>query len=211
MVITDIKEQVKDESRANIFIDNKYVFAISKIEVTFYNLKIGEEISQKKYDEILENVVFAKAKMVALRFLSYNDKTKREVIRKLKEKGFTKEVTKKTIIFLIGYGYLDDIKFSEKFVKNKLVSKGYGRMVIFRELKYKGVSEEIINEALKGIETLEFETALKFAQKKARRLDLTIYRDKQKLYAYLQRRGFTYDTIKSVLVEMENEYVYELE
>lgn len=211
MIVTDIKEQLKDEARANIFIDGKYVFAISKTDVVFYNLKVGEELSKDKYDEILENVVLAKAKMVALKFLSYKDRTKREVIRKLKEKEFNKEVTKKTMIFLMNYGYINDKEFSRKFVKNKIVSKGYGKFVVVSELRKKGVSEEIINDVMQGTAELEYETALRFANKKARRLDLTEYKDKQKLYAYLQRRGFSYDIIKNVLVEIQSEYEYELE
>ncbi len=208
MIITNINEQVKDDSRVNIFIDGKYVFAISKLDVAFYNLKEGEELPKKKYDEILENVVLSKAKMTALSYLSYKDRTKREVIRRLKEKGFTKEVTKKTLVFLISYGYINDLEFSKKFVKQRVCSKGYGKFKVVRELRDKGVSEDIIATVTEDIEEDERETALKFGLKKARNLDLDEYKDKQKLYAYLQRRGYAYDIIKSVIaqvVEMQRE------
>ncbi len=203
MIITNINEQVKDETRVNIFIDGKYVFAISKMDVAFYGLKEGEELPQKKYDEILENVVLQKAKLTALSFLSYKDRTKREVIRKLKEKGFTKEVTKKTLLFLIDYGYINDLEFSKKFVKQQVSSKGYGRFKVVRDLREKGVSDEIIEKVTANIEEDEKETALKFALKKARKLDINEYKDRQKLYAYLQRRGYSFDIIKSVLEELK--------
>ncbi len=205
MVITSINEQVKDNLRVNIFIDGKYVFALSKQDVAFYNLKEGEELSEKKYNEILDNVVLAKAKLTALSYLSYKDRTKREVIRKLKEKGFTKEVTKKTLVFLVSYGYINDLEYSKKFVKQRVCSKGYGKYKVVRELKEKGVSDEIIESVTENIEDDERETALKFATKKATKLDLKEYKDKQKLYAYLQRRGYSYEIIRYVIEEVQAE------
>ena len=37
----------------------------------YYRLKIGNEISQEKYDEILDNVIYEKAKNTAVKFLGY--------------------------------------------------------------------------------------------------------------------------------------------
>ena len=54
MIITDIKKQVKDTERYSIYIDNKFVFGLSGVDVLYYRLQIGNEISQEKYDEILE-------------------------------------------------------------------------------------------------------------------------------------------------------------
>ena len=65
MIITDIKKQVKDTERYSIYIDNKFVFGLSGVDVLYYRLKIGNEISQEKYDEILENVIYEKAKNTA--------------------------------------------------------------------------------------------------------------------------------------------------
>ncbi len=210
MVITSINEQVKDDSRVNIFIDGKYVFAISKMDVAFYNLKEGEELPAKKYNEILENVVLAKAKLTALSYLSYKDRTKREVIRKLKEKGFNKDVTKKTLMFLIQYGYINDLEFSKKFVKQRVCSKGYGRFKVVRELREKGISDEIIEVVTENIQEDEIETAFKYGLKKAKNLDLSEYKDKQKLYAYLQRRGYSYEIIKTVIEQIREEFKEEI-
>ena len=71
MIITDIKKQVKDTERYSIYIDNKFVFGLSGVDVLYYRLKIGNEISQEKYDEILDNVIYEKAKNTAVKFLGY--------------------------------------------------------------------------------------------------------------------------------------------
>ena len=68
MIITDIKKQVKDTERYSIYIDNKFVFGLSGVDVLYYRLKIGNEIPQEKYDEILENVIYEKAKNTAVKF-----------------------------------------------------------------------------------------------------------------------------------------------
>ena len=71
MIITDIKKQVKDTERYSIYIDNKFVFGLSGVDVLYYRLKIGNEIPHEKYDEILENVIYEKAKNTAVKFLGY--------------------------------------------------------------------------------------------------------------------------------------------
>ncbi len=205
MKITNIQEQLKDSTRVNIFIDEKYVFAISKLDASFYNLKQGEDISKEKYDDIVEQVVFSKAKMTALRFLSNQDKTTKEVIKKLKEKGFTKDVTKKTLEFLKSYGYIDDLRFAKKYVNQRVNVKGYGKNKIVYELKLKGVNDRIIENVTENIEEDEERSALKLAIKKSRKLDLNDYKDKQKLFAYLQRRGFSYQIIKNTLVQLDED------
>ncbi len=204
ILITDLKEQVKDDTRVNVYINEKYVFSISKLDVAFYKLKVGEEISKKTYDEIFENVVLAKAKMTAMSYLSYKDRSKREVIRKLKEKGYTKEVTKQTLKFLISYGYINDLEFSKKFVKQRVEKKGYGKFKVVRELSEKGISDEIIEQVTENIGESEEEMALVLARKKARSLDLTEYKDKQKLFAYLQRRGYSFEIIKRVIEKINS-------
>ncbi len=210
MKVTEIKQQVKDENRVNIYINNKYVFAISKQDVAFYNLREGEEITQEKYDTILENVVFAKAKLTAINFLSRKDRSTREVIRKLKEKGFTKEVTKKVLEFLKSYGYINDLEYAKKFVKQRVVVRGYGKFKVIYELRDKGINDNIIEKVTQNIEDDEYESAIKLGRKKARRLDLTDYKEKQKLYSYLQRRGYSYDIIKSVLQQINSELYEDL-
>lgn len=47
MIITDIKKQVKDTERYSIYIDNKFVFGLSGVDVLYYRLKIGNEIPQE--------------------------------------------------------------------------------------------------------------------------------------------------------------------
>ncbi len=207
--ITDLKEQVKDDTRVNVYINEKYVFSISKLDVAFYHLKVGEEITDKTYDEIFENVVLAKAKMTAMSYLSYKDRSKKEVIRKLKEKGYTREVTKQTLKFLISYGYINDLEFSKKFVKQRVNSKGYGKFKVVRELREKGIADEIIERVTENIGESEEEMALVLARKKAKNLDLSEYKDKQKLFAYLQRRGYSFEIIKRVLEKLNKNQEFE--
>ncbi len=204
ILITDLKEQVKDDTRVNVYINEKYVFSISKLDVAFYNLKVGEEITKKTYDEIFENVVLAKAKMTAMSYLSYKDRSRREVIRKLKEKGYSKEVTKQTLKFLISYGYINDLEFSKKYVKQRVGVKGYGKFKVVRELREKGISDEIIESVTENIVDKEEEMALTLGKKKARGLDLEEYKDKQKLFAYLQRRGYSFEIIKRVIEKIKS-------
>ena len=129
MIITDIKKQVKDTERYSIYIDNKFVFGLSGVDVLYYRLKIGNEISQEKYDEILDNVIYEKAKNTAVKFLGYRARSKKELRDKL-IKDYDEDITNKVISMLEKYGYVNDEEYARAYVRDCLILSGpagYGR------------------------------------------------------------------------------------
>ncbi len=48
MIITKVEIQKKDENRSNVYIDDKFAFGISNVDVLFYKLKENTEISEEK-------------------------------------------------------------------------------------------------------------------------------------------------------------------
>ncbi|HEX8960578.1 MAG TPA: regulatory protein RecX [Geobacteraceae bacterium] len=136
-----------------------------------------------------------KAIAFAMRALARRDHSVAELSAKLRDKGLSAGVTAEVIARLVQSGYLDDRRFAERWAESAVRNgRGYGPRLRL-ELTRRGVSREIIADVLAGIaesysegDTLAELAARKFAGFDARS---ATDRDKRRVIAYLQRRGFS--------------------
>jgi regulatory protein len=152
------------------------------------------------------------ARVVAFRFLGYSARSRAEIQKRLERDEFPDKIITQVIGELETAGYLDDTKFAQDWVEDRADRKRYGRTRLAAELNRKGVDRESIQEALEGMdEDAEFGRALRAAEAKwdpetLRALDfLTFQAEKKRIAGFLQRRGFSWQTITKVLAAlMEN-------
>ena len=183
MIITDIKKQVKNTERYSIYIDNKFVFGLSGVDVLYYRLKIGNEISQEKYDEILDNVIYEKAKNTAVKFLGYRARSKKELRDKL-IKDYDEDITNKVISMLEKYGYVNDEEYARAYIRDCLNLKGWGQKRIALELTKRGIDKSIIEN------TEQLDLIEKLLTKRLKGNTNIEVKEKKKHFDYLARRGF---------------------
>ncbi len=197
MIISSIEVQKKDENRRSVFIDGEFAFGLLYADVLFYNLVENEEITQEKYNSIIRNKILTSAKDKAFNFLSFKNRTVKEMKKKLLEKEFSDDVINQVIEMLMKYNYLNDAEYAKKFIKDKLEIKGYGKYRIKSELKQKGIEIEIIDELLVDTECIEIEKVITLINKKLRfrTLESLDIKEKRKIYNFLQRRGYSYNVI----------------
>jgi regulatory protein len=139
----------------------------------------------------------AKARQEAFRFLSYRNRSKAEVRRKLALR-YPNEVVEQVITRLVAQRYLDDVSFASEWRRQREKRRPRGQSVLKGELLALGVDREVIQEALEGID--EATNAYHAAGATARRLAGTDYqRFRQKVWTYLQRRGFEQSAIRSTV------------
>lgn len=136
-----------------------------------------------------------KALACAMRALARRDHSVAELERKLRGKDVSAGVTAEVIARLKHAGYLDDRRFAQRWAEAAVRNgRGYGPRLRF-ELIRRGVSRELAAEVVGDIagsyeeeETLAALVAKKFAQ-----FDplAASDREKNRVIAYLQRRGFS--------------------
>jgi regulatory protein len=202
MEITNIEQQKKRKDRFNIYADGEFVCGLSKDTIIDKALVIGQEITQKEIDELVEKDQGSKAFDKAIRFLGYRARTEKEVYNKLKEKEFDERVIKKTILRLKSIGYLSDQEFISFWVKDRITTKPSGKKLLEIELKRKGVDEKQIQNELNKIVSGKTENAMavKALNKALKQYKaLTGHEKNQKITAYLARRGFNWQLIKKLL------------
>ena len=142
----------------------------------------------------------------AVSYLNSRPRTRQEVIRHLKDKGFTDNEILETVDELQQYHYIDDLAYSRMYFEYGF-EKGRGRARIRRELVEKGVPSDLIEIAYDELEDIpdEFETALAIAETAVRGIDPgeLEYPEKRRLEGKIGRklagRGFSMDTIRKVI------------
>ncbi len=198
MIITDIKEQVKDKKRLSVYIDGKFAFGITRVDALLYKLKINDEISKEKYDKILSENIFIKARDKALKLLGLRAASQKEVENKLKG-DYPESVIKKVIDLMKKYGYIDDEKFACMYASDKFRLKGWSKKRIIFELKTKGVAEDIIQ---KVISESDFDTSAVIEKLLLKRLkgrkDID-FKEKQKHFNYFLSKGYEFEEVKEVM------------
>ncbi|SHF08286.1 recombination regulator RecX [Clostridium fallax] len=203
--ITKIEVQKRNKNRVNVFIDEEFAFACDGELVYKCNLNVKEEIELSKIESIVKEDNFIKCKNSALRVIEKAHKTEKEIIDKLILKGFDKNSIEKTIKFLKEYNFINDNKFVEIFVKDKI--KNQGRKKIKYSLLKKGVSEDLIEDKINNIDSnVEETSAYSLCLKKYNNLikrEEDKYKLYQKLYRFLASKGYSYscisDTVKKVM------------
>jgi len=143
------------------------------------------------------------AKRIADRSLKFRPRSEKELRDKLTEKGIAAETIDTVIGLLIKQQLLDDKMFARGWVASRL-RKPLGITRIRRELKQKGISDEIIAaETAASSAEEEWASAMALAKKR-----LALYgkipklKIKQRLYGYLVRRGFRFETVNRILSQI---------
>lgn len=144
-----------------------------------------------------------KALQFAMKLIGLRRRSEFEIRERLKQKNFSEEISEETISELKKYKYLDDEKFAESYINDRINLRPCGKRLIKMELARKGVSENIIENKLD--ELLSFEKELELAEKiiakKLRIIGEESEKNKlrQKLMASLQLKGFSFDIISKAL------------
>ena len=89
-----------------------------------------------------------KARRHAIRYLVYRDRSRHEIAYYLKGKGFSASAVGETLAFLEDNDYVNDPRFALQFGRSRIENKKMGKLRLERELKNKGLENQIISETL---------------------------------------------------------------
>jgi regulatory protein len=128
-----------------------------------------------------------------------------EVSMKLKSWGLIQEAIDLLIIELVQFNFLNEERYARSFARGKFRIKKWGKLKIRMALKKRDVYFKYIDLAMLEIDDKTYLITLKeLLQKKNDILKETnSYKRKIKLIRYLMNRGYEYDLIHDVLVELK--------
>ena len=201
MFITKIEVQKKRKDRYNIFIDGEFRFGLDEGVVARLGLYEKKEINEDEIEQIEKEEVRAKAFNAAVNFLKTRERSKKEIRDKLKTKEYSESVIEKVLDKMERLDLVNDKRFAQMFVNDRMKLKPKGKKVLSLELVQKGVSKDTIEEVLRELidEDKELELAEKVYQKAIRKYGVPDNNEsKQKIVKYLLGKGFAYNIVEEV-------------
>jgi regulatory protein len=188
--ITAIKVQKRNSQRVNIYLDGEFAFGLARITAAW--LYVGQELSEEKVATLKAEDTSEVAYQQALKFISYRQRSEAEVRRNLAGHKHPEDVIQETLEKLRRSGLVDDTRFAQLWVENRSEFRPRSRRALVVELRQHGLDDSTIEEAVEEIddEDLAYQAALKHTLK-WQPLEWQTFR--QKLSAFLARRGFGYD------------------
>jgi regulatory protein len=136
----------------------------------------------------------------ALLLLGYRGRSEKELRERLKKKGYPEEEIETTVAFLLDSGFLDDRALAENLKRQAITNKLLGFEGARRFMLLRGLSREIINEALEYHEDDELRNIRKLIEKKQK--SISRYPEPkrtQSLMAALMRKGYSAALIRKAL------------
>ena len=190
------------KGRYKIDIDGQFRFLLYKGELHTYHIKVGERISDESLEEILSEVLPKRAKLRSMNLLTSREYTEHQIREKLKQGLYPDEVIDEAVEYVKSYHYIDDRRYVKDYIIYYSESRSRGR--IEQDLFRKGIRKELITAVYEEDlceEKLTDEIPLmeKWLEKKKYDKERANYQEKQKMGAFLYRKGFSPDNIEKIL------------
>jgi regulatory protein len=196
-IITALKAQKKNPNRVNVYLDGNFAFGVARIVAAWLN--VGQELSPEKVASLQQQDAQEVAYQKAVHFLSFRSRSESEISKKLTGQGFSNQEIDPVLTRLRESGLVGDTQFARTWIENRTAFRPRSRRLLYLELRQKGVAEDVISEALEEARD-DTDLANEAARRYTRRLSGLGWGEfRERMQAFLMRRGFSYGTIKSVI------------
>lgn len=143
-------------------------------------------------------------------YLKFRPRSEKEIrdylYKKIKSKHWSRDDAEEVIEELKKEGLIDDKKFIDLYVRDRTALKPKGKMLLIRELKQKGINEELIEEYFSINKIDEEKLALQILQKRWSRFkSLDSKKRFEKTARFLVSRGFSFDICKKTIEKLQSQ------
>lgn len=201
MKIVSLKQAKKHQ--IEVVFDEMSVF-LDKETVLKSGLKIGVDLSEEDIESLKYESEKTRATSKALWLLSRREYSKKEMLSRLVKDGFDKSASAEAVEILVSSGVIDDERFAYNFAYNLHINRRLGHRAIITELVLKGVDREIAETYANEFCDDEVNDAAEIIRIKYKGFN-TDEKINRRMFAGLQRKGYSYSVIKSAMDLVESE------
>ena len=200
MTVTSVVEL--DKKRCKIYLDGEFSFVLYKGELRDYNIMAGQEISDANYQEIIDVILPKRCKLRAMNLLQKKDYTEKQLRDKLSEGLYPGDIIDDAIHYVKAYHYLDDERYARDYITYHMSIRSRNRII--QDLTGKGISKDIFMPIVEELyveedSDVELDQIRKLLAKKHYDQEETDFKDKQKIMAFLLRKGFQMSDIRRAM------------
>ncbi len=200
MTVTNIVEL--DKKRCKVYLDGEYAFVLYKGELRDYSIREGQELPEVNYQEIIDVVLPKRCKLRAMNLLQKKDYTEKQLRDKLSEGLYPREIIDDAIHYVKAYHYLDDERYARDYITYHMSIRSKNRII--QDLSGKGISKDIFMPIVEELyveedSDVELEQIKKLLSKKHYDPEQSDFKEKQKIMAFLLRKGFQMSDIRRAM------------
>ncbi len=201
MTVTQLTDMGR--GRYKVYIEDRPAFALYRGELSRLEIREGKEITEENLREIREEILPLRAKKRAMNLLQKREYTSASLREKLRDGEYPEACIEEAVAYVESYGYVDDRRYTKDFIVYNLERKS--RMRIEQDLMRKGVHKDTIRAVFEELEedgTRQDEVSMirNLLEKKKYDAKTADAQEKQRMYAFLYRKGFHADAISRALL-----------
>lgn len=197
MQITAIEPRKKGLSA--LYIDGEFAMKLDTEVILAHRFDVGREITDEALHDCVLDSDRKRCKDKAMWLISFRDHSRRELLDKLR-KDYPEDVAEAAVDRLEELGLIDDERYARRYTADLVNLKHLSERGIRQKLREKGIDRDLIDEILEETAVDEDEQIRMIIEKKYAS-KLGDEKIRRRAVAALQRLGFGYQSIKSVLNE----------
>jgi regulatory protein len=211
--VTDIKPVEPGSSRLTVFIDGEAAFTVSEPVARDLGLRVGAELADGDARRVHAEEERTGVREAALGLLAVRARSRGELTYSLTRRGFPREAVESVVDALSEVGLVDDEAFARAWAEERARLRPVGPRRLRGELMARhvaaGLASRIVEEFFAGSSELELARRAVAPKLRARTLGggagEDVRRRRRRLFAFLVRRGFSYEVASQVVDELDSE------
>ncbi len=192
-------------------IDHTDQLYVTEDTIVYFMLTKEMELDQSTLDQIKDFAQFSHGKNRAIYYLSFKQRSKKEIQDYLKKQGIETQYIPRIITVLEKENWINDLRYAENYLSQNLHNGNKGPYILSQKLKEKGIDTDIITSLLKDYDSSQLSQQL--AEKSLRKYqDKLPYKAlKDKIIQQLLAKGFSLSESKAAVQNLEIQEDDELE
>ena len=196
--VTALQPQAGNQARVNVHLDGEFALGLSGGRAAEWH--VGQVLTEAQVELVRTAEAVDSGVKAVRRLLDVRPRTDGEMRTRLLRKGFAAAEVEQIMQRVEQAGEVNDARFATQWVETQTTFRPRGARALVSDLGRRGLDAETIAVATAGVD--ELAAARMAAAGRMRRLAaLPAAAVRRKLGDFLQRRGFAYDVVRSVVTE----------
>lgn len=196
-----VKYELTKKNIYNVYLSNGEVLELDESVITNNELLLKKRIDNDLYDKLKRDNKICILVNASIKYINVRLRSTKEIRDYLLKKEEDTDLIDEVISRLMKMGYLDDRRFTEAYIKDKLNFTSWGDYKIINELNRLGISslniednidllsDDILNERMRRIIDKDIRTNKKYSGLKL----------KNKIYNHLLTSGYSKEKVISLI------------
>lgn len=196
-----VKYELTKKNIYNVYLSNGEVLELDESVITNNELLLKKRIDNDLYDKLKRDNKICILVNASIKYINVRLRSIKEIKDYLLKKEDDTDLIDEVISRLMKMGYLDDRRFTEAYIKDKLNFTSWGDYKIINELNKLGISsldiennidllnDDILNERMRKIIDKDIRTNKKYSGLKL----------KNKIYNHLLTSGYSKEKVISLI------------